>query len=169
MKTKTIYLCGVCETEYPTLAEAEECEARAKRMSPRFKVGDVVTGRSGFGWFNGDPAWISNPEVAAGGKPEPGGVSTKGSQPGHGNCFGDCCTYSFFYVVTAIDEDTHQTSLPHRVRYHVATKAMSGTEGYRNGYTFDDGHVTLTKVSNPPDAVVKGLADLIGEKSETLL
>ena len=64
--------------------------------------------------------------------------------------------FSFYYVVTEID------SVGHRVRYHVATKAIQG--GYSHGYTFNTGHRVLEMVKNPPKIVIDDSKDLLGLK-----
>lgn len=161
MKSKTEYLCEICNNAYVTEAEAIACEKRG-REKVQCEVGDIVTGNAGFGWFDGDPKWISNPEV---GTCKPGGVSTYGTKPRHGNCFGACCTYQFYYVVTAIDGDERD---PHLARVYVATKAMSGAEGYRGGWTGRN-HIRMKVVADPPSEIVVDSTDLIGTKIENLL
>jgi hypothetical protein len=155
----TRYQCELCGEQYDTEGDAFSCEKRGLEKAIT-KVGDIVTCQSGFGWFDGDPEWISNPEVAMDGVPRPGGVSIGTRNPKHGNCFGKCCTYQFYYVVSAIDYEEH------RVRYHVVTKAMSGAQGYRSGYTYNDGHCRPVVVKSPPALAVD---DVIGHKAESLL
>jgi hypothetical protein len=165
MKVVTTYVCDICGHEFGDEATAVACEGRGRERAI-VKVGDIVVGnRAGFGWFDGDVSWIANPQVARDGVPVPGSVSTK-RNPKHGNCYGACCTYQFYYVVTAIDGDE---SDGHRVRYHLATKAMTGKEGYRSGYTFSDGHVRPRIVIDPPGAVLDSSDDLIGQKADCLL
>lgn len=161
MRTETTYYCEICNRGYGDAAAATTCEAKG-REKVRAKVGDIVTGNAGFGWFDGDPKWISNPHV---GTCKPGGLSTYGSKPGHGNCFGDCCTYSFYYVITKIDGDPQDG---HTARVHVATKAMSGTQGYRVGWTGRD-HIRVRQAKDVPPEVVADSVDLIGLESECLL
>ena len=161
MRSETVYYCELCGRGYEDADAANACEAKG-RETVNAKVGDIVVGRAGFGWFDGDPKWISNPEV---GTCEPGGLSTYGSKPGHGNCFGNCCTYSFYYVVTKIDGDARDG---HRARVHCFTKAMSCAEGYRGGYT-GRGHVHMKRAKNVPPEVLADAADLIGEEAKTLL
>lgn len=140
------FICSRCIRAYPTLNEAIACEAVP--FSPKFQVGDVVTCRAGFGWFDGEASWVVEPK----------------RDEDHGNCFGGCCTKSFYYVVTAIDGDPNQL---HRVRYHVFTQAMSEQSGYRSGYTFDEGHWTPKLVEPRPS--LHGIAELLGLKAEHLL
>ncbi len=140
--------CRICKTVWPTHAAAQRCESRGnpKRTA---KVGDIVLGGGGFGWYDGDRKWVRNPTVKA--------------KPKHGNCFSPCCTLDFYYVVTAVDADDRDG---HRARYHLFTKAMSGKQGYRSGYTFDEGHRGIDKAQRPPRL---DTADLIGKKAEGLL
>ncbi len=150
--------CDICGTVYDTLEEAQKCEAKGLRK-PSVQVGDIVFGTAGFGWYDGDRGWISNPDVPVRQKPCPNG---------DGNCFSECCTYRFYYVVTAIDLDDsgHLDSL-HDRRYHLFTRAM--TKGYRCGYTFDQHHVKPKKVADPPLDVVETSKALIGQKALALL
>jgi hypothetical protein len=130
MHTKLYFACDICDAEYDNEAGALACEARGK-PNLIVAVGDIVFGSAGFGWFDGDKKWVSNPTV-----------SLKRKCPkGDGNCFDDCCTYRFYYVVSAIDVDPEDS---HRPRYHLITGAM--LKDYRVGYTFNTGHVTPRKV-----------------------
>lgn len=170
MKTVPRYICEVCESEYEEPGEASACEARG--FKPSFSVGDVVVGHYGFGWFDGDERWVSNHGV----------IVLKGT-PGHAcengdsNCFGPCCTYGFFYVVTFVDGDDFHLrwrerfgarACLHRPRYHLATLAMVDN-GYQSGYTFDEGHHRMTKVPHPPAHVLETMAPLLGLKAGRLL
>ena len=146
------YKCDICGRTFPSKAAAVACEAYG-RPKPSLQVGDIVFARSGFGWYDGDRAWVSNPTVQG--------------NPKHGNCFAACCTYRFYYVVTAIDTDTQPGS--HRIRYHLVTNAMDGRSGYRSGYTFDSGHHSPTRVPQPPRQIVKESKALIGLKASHLL
>ncbi len=151
MKKIVRYACSICKTEYETNREAVTCEAKGLD-APVAKVGDIVFVRAGFGWFDGDKRWVSNRNVLEKvPKPNP-----------HGNCFGECCTFQFYYVVTAIDNDGH------RRRYHIMTKAMSGKQGHRGGYTFGSHHVTMRVVKKPPLFVTKDSEDLIGQNTPDL-
>ncbi|KKL91381.1 hypothetical protein LCGC14_1895210, partial [marine sediment metagenome] len=47
------YTCDICGDTYDTKVEALKCEKRGP-LRPKFKVGDIVIGRAGFGWFDGD-------------------------------------------------------------------------------------------------------------------
>jgi len=147
---KTTYTCPICNGTYNTKKAAEEC--LAKGFEPRFKVGDIVFARAGFGWYDGKKSWVSNPDVQ--------------KNPQHGNCSGSCCTFQFYYVITFIDIDEGNS---HRPRYHLFTNAMTGKEGYRGGYTFDIHHRTPVLVKNAPMVVIKDSKKLIGEKAEYLL
>lgn len=147
-KMKTLYICEGCGRKFNQSEDAALCEGRTSE--PTVKVGDIVLARSGFGWYGGDVAWISNPK------------HTPCKSPGT-NCFDTCCTYSFYYVVTAIDYESH------RVRYHLATMAMSEENDYRYGYTYDQHHCTPEKVENPPADVVEQSKTLIGHVARGLI
>ena len=147
---KTTYTCPICNSTYDTREEAVKC--LAKKFKPKFKVGDIVFVRAGFGWYDGEKRWVSNPNVKR--------------NPEHGNCFGECCTFQFYYVVTFIDVDNDDS---HRPRYHVFTNAMTGKEGYHGGYTFDVHHRTPSLVKNPPKFIVEDSKKLIGKKGVSLI
>lgn len=147
MKTKSVYECEICGHTYNTAREAGACEAQGVKGDLAIKVGDIVLARAGFGWFDGDIEWVSNPSVL-----------DHQAHPSI-NCFGTCCTYAFYYVVTAIDKEGH------RPRFHLATKAMGG-QGYSCGFTYAFGHFTPEKVVDPPDLQTQ---DLIGLKATRLL
>lgn len=153
MKTVTQYQCEVCHRLYDNEALATRCESNID--IPKFQVGDIVTARAGFGWYDGDLAWIGNPDA-----------DTQRIRNSHGNCFGDCCTYSFYYVITSIDRSPEQL---HRMRYHLETLAMSGKMGYRRGYTFNSGHCSIVKVQAPPSIVIEQSKGLIGHQATGLL
>lgn len=139
-KTTTLYGCQICGKQYLTEQDAIICETRP--ASPRLvEVGDIVIGQPVFGWFDGDPAWVSNPQAKNG-------------------------DIAFYYVVTRVDGDDQN---PHRVRYHLFTKAMTGKEGYRCGFTFNEGHISIRKVSAPAALLVADSKDLIGRQAEHLL
>lgn len=151
-KVITLYACNICEQEYATEDEARTCEARG-RDAVRFQVGDIVVRTDYiFGWYDGERAWIENfDDVQA---------TTKECS----ERFCRRCCYRFYYVVTFIDRDDRD---PHRTRYHVATKAMQS--GYESGYTFNTGHLNMTKVARPPAAVASGSRSLLERKAKGLL
>lgn len=174
MKTKVTYQCDICEQAFTTPEEAQICEQRGREKAI-VAIGDIVFAKSGYGWFDGDEKWVSNPKVrmnmhgtklSAHQVPAPGPCRDPGS-----NCFDDCCTFKFYYVVTAIDwVDGYDDRKPgHRVRYTVLTKAMSGKEGHTGGWTYNSGHYNLELVKNPPAAVVKDAESLIGKKAKFIL
>lgn len=166
MKAITTYACEICGTVYEDRKKAEACEAQG-RPEPSVSVGDIVFAKGGFGWFDGDEAWVSNLKKL--GRGSPGALPGRRREP-HGNCFGDCCNYRFYYVVTAIDPDQDSYSRKeHRLRYHLFTKAMTGQMGHRSGYTYDIHHVKPQLASHPPAAVVEGSKDLLGQKAGDLL
>lgn len=152
---KTLYQCDVCGRSSADEASIRACETRGIEKHSAIEVGDIVTARAGFGWFDGDPRWIANWER------HKRGLRRTTS---HGNCFGKCCTYQFLYVVTAIDT---QPEDGHRVRYHLATKAMTKKTGYHSGYTFDDGGHCTPRVLLPKQKL--DTDELIGHKAEGLL
>lgn len=167
MKIVTIYECEICGSRHDTEADAAECEAQGIEHVPGLEVGDIVLARAGFGWFDGDVRWIENYD-RIGRKVSPFDRPKKNQS--HGNCFGACCTYQFYYVVTAIDRvEPYKEHDGHRVRYHLATLAMSESTGYGSGWTYARHHVTPTKVAAPPQHVVDTSKALIGREARTLI
>ena len=138
--------CELCGLEYSKVADARECAALG--FNPTLKVGDIVTIYSTFGWHDGDKAWVYPKRSEWHGKP----------------------TMSFYYVVTHVDRDERGG---HRPRYHLVTDAMTGNEGYRRGYTFDEGHKTPTKISprRVPAAVRRRAREIVeaGERAQCLI
>lgn len=53
---KTLYMCELCRTRYEVAADALACEAQGYPTG--IKVGDVITKHDGYGWYNGDSAWV---------------------------------------------------------------------------------------------------------------
>jgi hypothetical protein len=161
------YACSICRTEYDKREEAVACESvPEERPDPKLAPGTIVFAHSGFGWFDGDRRWVSNPDILGkrDGKPCPNG---------YGNCFEPCCTYRFYYVVTIVEppavwvpEDRYVFE-KHRVRYYVETKAMSGKQGHRGGYTSLRHHIRPAPVKAPPAFVVRDARDLVGQKKNT--
>lgn len=166
------WACSFCGEEHDTQEEAAGCEALG--FEPAWKVGDVVFARSGFGWYDGDQRWISNPNTVLDTEKHDG---SDPRYPKQSNCFGKCCTYRFYYVVTAIDGDYNpgEGGAPfrkkrdaHRPRYHLTTGAM-GPNGHHSGYTYDSGHCGVEAVDDPPDYVRVDSLRFIGEKADRLL
>ena len=143
MKVITKYVCPLCETDYETKNEATKC--MNSNDTPKFKAGDIVEANYGFGWFDGDKRWVINPDV---------------DQSKHG--FDETCSIGFYYVVTLVE------LISHRATYHLATNAMTGKRGYKEGYTFLKGHLTL-KLIKAPNFVIEDSKKLIGKKSTHLL
>ena len=154
MTTITAYQCDICHQTFNDPEEAINCEAQG--LPPQCaQVGDVVICRGGYRWFNGKRHWLSNPDVKL------------GSHKAHGNCFGACCSYEPYYVVTAIQIDGH------RRRYSLVTLALlgAGGAGY-NGYTHDDNsHHRPVKVSGfPPEVLSDAHAlGLLGQVAKDLI
>jgi hypothetical protein len=172
VKTIGLYVCEGCGSEYRKREDAQACETRARNAAASFKVGDIVTARAGFGWYDGDRSWITNAtKVDPHKRGKPGPIARRECPNGHGNCFSECCTFSFYYVITHIDADdfNNEARKLHRVRYHLATNAMKAKNGYHSGYTFDMGHFTPTLVEKPPTLVRLASRALIGKKATSLL
>lgn len=150
--------CETCGAQYTTAELAQRCFRQVFPLVA--KVGDIVTSRAGFGGYDGDPRWISNPKI----------ILRKVCPNGNGNCFGECCTYSFFYVVTAITKTNRDGGKRgHHNAYHLRTLAMTDTSGYEGGWTSPDGHVGLRLVKNPSAVVVAASKALIGWTADRLL
>lgn len=154
-KAITTFECQICGAEFATENEAILCEQQ--EFAPKFKAGDIVTVGKGFGWYDGDKLWVSNPNIEL----RPDVCPNR-----HGNCFNECCTYQFYYVVTYVDCE-QRTS--HRPRYHLATGAMSGKQGYRYGYTYDWGHIPPKLVANASPELREAGKTLIGHQASILL
>lgn len=170
MNPITLYRCGGCHKDYNSQYTAVAC--CLPPLKPTVGVGDIVVPRAGFGWFDGDPRWISNKhrfrnlQSSTGGKPLSPKCKRYACPEGQGNCFGPCCTLQFYYVVTVVDRDPRD---PTRPRHHLYTKAMSGKQGYRHGWTYDEHHCTPVKVPKPPAFVVGDSKDLLGVPAKYLL
>jgi hypothetical protein len=188
MRAITKYLCEFCGTEHQEEADAIACEARG--FPTTVMVGDIVTCYKCYSWYNGDPVWISNFEKIR------DLWAVTGSRPvchnDHGNCFGDCCNFLFYYVVTNIGSyydvaSSYGLAEKHNPIYHVASLAMkcadegdvqqsrSGNRSLQlgdpllTGWTTADYHFTPFKVENPPAAVVQQSRRLIGLSFRHLL
>jgi hypothetical protein len=144
-KVITEYRCPSCNERYSNIKDAEKCLGSDDK--PTFKVGDIVEAKYGFGWHDGDKDWIINPEVDPRAK--------------HG--FDKERSWGFYYVITHISMENH------RATYHLATKAMTGKNGYRGGRTYSSGHWTPKLIENPPKKIIDGSKSLIGLKFEHLL
>ena len=159
--------CEVCQGEYETEAEAAACESHPLD-TPAVQVGDIVTCGSGSGWYDGSREWIQNadavdPRRIGGERPLSALYPERKCPKGHGNCFSECCNFTFLRAVTLIDHEPGD----HRARYHVETRAMTGKQGYQLGYTFDD-HRRPTRVK-ASRRVVKEAQALIGHRASHLL
>ncbi|HDY90341.1 MAG TPA: hypothetical protein ENH82_19750 [bacterium] len=161
MVTENItYFCGLCGTAYDLRETAEKCEKDLPIY--RLEPGDIVTGGSAFGWYDGKKNWITNPNVFL-------KIDGNKCKNGNGNCFAYCCNYLFYYVVTFVDLEIWAGRITHKPRYHARTLAMTGKQGYPGGYTTDEGHRYLERVKNPPKRVLAESKPLIGWKAQTLL
>lgn len=152
-KIRRSFQCDWCGIEYETIKECRDCEARG--FHPTLKVGDIVLGNPGYGWYDGDRRWVVNPDVRNRPKKHADGR----------NCFGVCCNYVFYYVVTKIDG--HEDNA-HRPRYHLITNAMTGKEGHRGGWTYDIDHIKVSK-TQPSESVLDDSKRLLGEEAKCLL
>lgn len=153
MNEITYFQCSYCKQQYANKQQAIDCEKQPIEK-PCVEVGQIVEMCFGYGWFDGDKRWVINLD--------------KKNAPRiteHGNCFDRCCTMGFYYVVTAIEKDKID---PHRLKYHVFTKAMTGKQGHEGGYTYFDRHVTPSPIFSAPEFVKKDSKSLIGKKSEWL-
>jgi len=138
------FVCPICHTQYDIKAEAQACLDRSVEKTS-LTLGDIVEVKYGYGWFDGDKKWVINPDV---------------DMSKHG--FSKDCSMGFYYVITHIEPDKH------RLRFHVFTKAMTGTQGHREGYTYLRGHYTPVKIDAPEDVVLDSV-DLLGLKSSIRL
>jgi hypothetical protein len=152
MKILETYQCETCGNTSSNKSQVLACES-IPLETPIFEVGEIVFVKNGFGWFDGEPAWISNFKA----------VQENRTAQSHGNCFQSCCTYRFYYVITAIEQDGH------RLKYYVVTNAMTGTQGHRGGYTYTKGHITPQRAGIAPPLVTQQAQKLIGEKPKMLI
>lgn len=144
MEIITKYFCPMCYNKYDTIQDAQGCLDRGVEKTD-LKVGDIVEVKYGYGWFDGDKNWVINPDV---------------DRSKHG--FDKSCSMGFYYVITAIEPHEH------RLKFHVVTKAMTGIDGHRHGYTYLTGHYKPKKI-DAPEIVKLDAIDLIGFKSDRLL
>lgn len=151
MRTIERYVCEICAKDYATPEEAAKCERRG-RMRQRFKVGAIVTAGAGFGWFDGDKRWVSNPGALKRGK-------KRSYEHKRLNCMSACCTYRFYYVVSAVERPRED---PHGIRYHLFTGAMTGNDGYQ-AWWIEDPRRYLQRVVAPPKLVVEASKAFIGK------
>lgn len=144
MEVITKFFCPMCMNKFDHREQAQACLDRAVEKTD-LKVGDIVEVKYGYGWFDGDKKWVINPDV---------------DRSNHG--FTKDRSMGFYYVITHIETEQH------RLRFHVVTKAMTGENGHRHGYTYLTGHCTPKKI-NAPESVKFDAVDLIGFKSDHLL
>lgn len=168
--------CEVCTTRYATPELATACEAQT-RDQPQFQPGDVVTVGKCWGWFDGDPHWVANLK-----RVDPHGTGKTRKQRAHAcphgdrNCFGDCCNYSFYYVVTAVDREPARSAYrpethinEHRWRYHLLTGGRKHGDAPATGFTFDHGHWAPERVARVPKHIRVAIPGLIGRRTDRLL
>lgn len=143
----TRWRCTGCGKEYDTRAAAQACASQG-RYPARFQPGDVVIcRRHGYGWHDGDPAWVAevSPDAGLHGAP----------------------AFTFYYVVGAVTwPDPHGTDRP-RPRYHLFTRAMTPDSGHAEGWTVDEGHIPAELVADPP--CLPGAEAFLGRRTDTLL
>lgn len=137
------YVCPICRNRYTNNEDAINCVN--SNETPKFKVGDIVEVKYGFGWYDGSKNWVINPDV---------------DMRKHG--FDKDSSMGFYYVITAIEMDGH------RVRYYVATNAMTEENGHKGGYTYIKNHYT-PKLIEAPEIVKLESNSLIGKKIDWLL
>jgi hypothetical protein len=152
--------CLICRKLYHSRDEAIKCANQ--KFEPSFKVGDIVTcGGKRFGWFDGDERWVLNYDS------KKCRIEAIGKVSGHvlidhrGEDW-----LQFVYVITAVDNCEYD---PHRVRYHLFTRAMSGRQGHNAGHTYDEYHVKPVLLPNPPQYLKYSSRGLLRRKTETLL
>jgi len=169
MRQLQTFQCEICKEVYDAAADAQRCEAQG-RDEQYLKVGDIVLARSGFGWFDGDENWVENYAAISDGGKYSDRQRLMQEHPDHGNCFSACCTFQFFYVVTAIDNwGTCKKTRTHQRRYHLFTEAMTVEQGYRSGVTFREGHHTPILAEYVPASVREAAAKLVGQTADCLL
>jgi hypothetical protein len=161
-----LYLCEICKTPYNNPTDAQTCESN--KPIPLFSPGDIVTCGPCYGWYDGEEDWISNLKEIKEMRSKHRGLS----QPRHGNCFGSCCNYLFYHVVTAVTPYNHDD---HKLTYHLASLAIKPRSliddklRLKGGWTAVETHYTPTLVKNPPESVLKTSKPLIGEIFDNLL
>lgn len=160
---RTIYECPTCNRRYYDRATAQACAERPVDIE-RYKVGDIVLTTYGYSWFDGSRVWIENKRL----------LGRKNWQKlryrcrRFRNCSGRCCTLGFYYVVSKVDRDPEDG---HRVRYHLATGALTPPKGMRavGGYTFNEHHQSLVLVKRPPRQVLAAAKAFIGFEAGHLI
>lgn len=156
---KTVFLCSTCEESYDTFQKALNCESQTDES--QFNIGDIVTTvRGHYGWFDGDKSWVIDP---TGGKKERDLLKKYGLKP---DKFHGTRTLHFYYVITDIDRDPANK---HKVRYHLHTRAILYSNKPKSGYTFNEGHIPIVLIKDPPKQIVKRSLQLIGKKAVELL
>lgn len=136
------FICPICMRQYDIKIDAIIC--MNSNETPEFEVGEVVELKYGYSWFDGDRNWVINPDV---------------DMSRHG--FSKNESIGFYYVITAIE------NVEHKVRYYVATNAMTGKKGHRGGWTTKN-HYYPKKIE-APQQVIEESKKLIGIKLDYLL
>jgi len=147
---KPVYICPVCKTSYKSEATAVKCATRTDMLKPIAAVGEIVCMELGYGWTDGEPAWL---------------IDNKGYK------FHDKHTLRFWFVVTAItqrishERDEIADVGCHGIIYHVQTLAVkNGHPIGKSGWTTPDGHHGFKKIDiQPPAEVVEQSKALIGQ------
>lgn len=146
-----VYLCPVCGTGYVNKLQAIAC--RDSTPEPVAKPGDMLLLQLGYGWYDGDPAWVI----------ENGGYKFH-NQP----------THAFWFVVTSIDSYARPKPLvgdreAHEWRYTVASKALQGLDCGR--WTRPRTHHWQSEkdTRRPSESLRVEAQQFVGIKSDTLL
>lgn len=148
---RAVYLCRVCGKGHFLKREAQACEASTEK--PRAKVGDLVLIQKGFGWYDGDPAWVV----------EHGGYEFHGQK-----------THAFWYIVTSLQPVHRARPLIgepdcHVPVYHLWTGALQRQE--TSGWTRVKTHYWQWKEDKrkPPEGLAQKGAHMLGKWSDRLL
>lgn len=151
-----VYVCPICKTPYKSEATALKCATRSDLSKPIAAAGDIVCMELGYGWHDGNPAWLID---------------------GKGYKFHDKHTLRFWFVVTAVTQrashepDSRPDVTRHQIVYHVQTLAVkNGHAVGLCGWTTPDGHHGFKKIDVQPPAEVVGQSKvLVGQVFSRLL
>jgi hypothetical protein len=150
-----VLICPVCGRHHAAYPLLKACMQSTEK--PAAQVGDIVMIENGYGWFDGDEAWVYGR---------------------NGYKFHQKPTLQFWFVVTAITGYAgHRSHRPegepdlHRLSYHVQTLAIkNGQSGGMGGWTTMTRHIPFkTATRKPPEAVVEASRGMIGRTFNNLL